>query len=228
MKILIVYTNTYRSWRPRPGRIPGCLQAAPHGGHQVRLLDLMFSRSPPGGGECCPRVPAGAGRLLPPERGQPVYSSLLSTRCPPCNPSSPQCGLPGGPTLLGGTAFTTFPSQYWRRSRRLRHSRRRLDPISRFVASWPPAGRPLRAGAGAQGRNPAFTATPRIRGYSDTAFDGWISSTSAPIAGLRRLLGGRRGGAHRAAPSNAFFCDTFRTYGRKWVLRDPARWPGSW
>jgi len=224
VKVLIVYTNTLRMLAPAP--LGASLVAARlrRDGHEVRFLDLMFTRSPA-------NEAARVARQFKPDLicysirnvdnqssmdffdPLPTIKSIVST----VHEAWPS------PTLLGGTAFSTFPTQFLGElNADYGITGDNLDPISRFVASlaagWPDhsvQGLVYRAEQGIH-QNP-FT----IRGYADTVFDAWDlvdfrayrrSLTTFWDTGLVVRTG---------CPFKCVFCDYFRTFGRTSVPRDP-------
>ena len=224
MKILMVYTNTDRELAPAP--LGASLVAARlrRDGHEVRFVDLMFARSPAeaasqAASEFEPDLVCYSIRNVDNQSAMdffdplPTIQSVVSavrTVCP-------------APTLLGGTAFSTFPVQFLEAlDADYGIAGDDLDPISRFVSSlaagspdWSVPGLVHRSETGIQ-RNP-FT----IRGYADTAFDNWDfldlrayrrATTTFWDSGLVVRSG---------CPFECVFCDYFRTFGRTTVLRDP-------
>src|SRR5512138_1352619 len=137
MKILIVYTNTYRMIAPAP--LGASLVAARlrRDGHEVRLLDLMFARHPA-------QVAAAAVQAFRPDlvgfsiRNVDSQSSLY-----PYDPLPSIQAIVAAvreawpaPSLLGGTAFTTFPVQFLERlGAEYGICGDDLEPTADFVAS---------------------------------------------------------------------------------------------
>ena len=223
MKVLMIYTNTYRIFAPAP--LGASLVAARlrTDGHDVRFLDLMFVKSPAA-------EAAGVAEDFQPDlicysiRNRDNQSSKFFDPLPIIQSIvSAVRAVRQVPTLLGGTAFTTFPQQ-WLEALNAEYgiAGDDLGSISRFVTSLA-AGRPdhtvaglvYRADDGIR-RNP-FT----IRGYAGVVFDNWDlldlrsyrrSLTTLWDAGLVVRTG---------CPFQCAFCDYFQTFGRRWVLRDP-------
>ncbi|HEX9114803.1 MAG TPA: B12-binding domain-containing radical SAM protein [Anaerolineae bacterium] len=224
MNVLIIYTNTYRMLAPAP--LGASLVAARlrRAGHRVQLLDLMFSRRPS-------RAAAEAVRDFRPDliafsiRNVDNQSSLY--------PYDPLPGLESivaaaravspAPALLGGTAFTTFPVQYLARlGAEYGICGDDLEPIVRFVDSlaagapdWETPGLVYRAG-GAVHRNP-FT----LRGYAGVGFEGWDLLDVRRYRQAPTVMWDVGLVARTGCPFHCVFCDTFRTFGNQWVLRDP-------
>ncbi len=137
MKILVVYTNTYRMIAAAP--LGASLVAARlrRDGHQVRLLDLMFAGSPA----------QEAARVAREFRPDLVCYSLRNVDSQSYTQffdplpliqeiASAVRAVWPAPTLLGGTAFTTFPVQLLEALQAdYGIAGDDLDPISRFVAS---------------------------------------------------------------------------------------------
>ncbi|HSP54923.1 MAG TPA: cobalamin-dependent protein, partial [Dehalococcoidia bacterium] len=175
MKVLMIYTNTYRIFAPAP--LGASLVAARlrNDGHDVRFLDLMFVKSPAA-------EAARVAREFHPDlvcysiRNRDNQSSTFFDPLPIIQSIvSAVRAERQTPTLLGGTAFTTFPER-WLEALNADYGFAGDDLrfISRFVASLA-AGQPdhtvpglvYRTDEGIR-RNP-FT----IRGYADVVFDNW-------------------------------------------------------
>ena len=224
MKILMVYTNTYRELAPGP--LGASLVAARlrRDGHEVRFLDLMFAKSPSEEAarvarEFEPDLVCYSIRNVDNQSSMYFFDPLPTLRS---TLAAVRAAWPT-PTLLGGTAFTTFPVQFLGElNADYGIAGDDLEPISRFVASLAAAepdytvpGLVYRAEDGIR-RNP-FT----IRGYADRGFDGWDfidlrsyrrSLTTFWDSGLVVRTG---------CPFQCIFCDYFRTFGRESVLRNP-------
>lgn len=230
MKVLVVYTNTYRMLAPAP--LGASLVAARlrRDGHQVRLLDLMFAPVPA----------AEAARVALEFRPDLVCYSIR-------NVDSQSYTEPFDPvpilqeivvavranwpvtTLLGGTAFTTFPVQYMELLQAdYGIMGDDLDPISRFVASLA-AGRPDLSTPGLVYREERSIIGNRyrIRGYAGVSFDGWDLMDLRPYR--RHLYAFWDAGVvtRTGCPFGCVFCDTPRTFGSEWVLRDPRQVAGE-
>ena len=220
----MVYTNTLRMLAPAPLGASLVASRLRRDSHEVRFLDLMFARSPA-------KEAARVARQFKPDlvcysiRNVDNQSSMdFFDPLPTIKSIVSAVGEAWpAPTLLGGTAFSTFPSQFLEElNADYGITGDDLDPISRFVASLA-AGQPDHSVPGLVYRveqgihhNP-FT----IRGYADTAFDAWDfvdlrayrrSLTTFWDTGLVVRTG---------CPFKCVFCDYFRTFGRTSVLRDP-------
>ncbi len=226
MKILVIYTNTYRMLAPAP--LGASLVAARlrQDGHQVRFLDLMFAKDPAAAtaqaaAEVQPDLIAysirnvdnqSASQFFDPWPGLQRTVQAVREAC-------------AAPSLLGGTAFTTFPASYLEKlGADYGIAGDDLEPISRFVASLA-AGRPDLTLPGLVYREgPAIRANPfAIHGYTDVSFDGWDfidyrsyrrCFSSFWDAGIVTRTG---------CPFECVFCDTYRTFGRQHILRDPVQ-----
>lgn len=224
MRVLIIYTNSYRMLSPAP--LGASLVAARlrRDGHQVRLLDLMFSKAP------AAEAALVAQQFKPDLIGyslRNVDSQSYTQYYDPTNDllevvTAVRANWPAT-TLLGGTAFTTFPTQYLEVLQAdYGIAGDDLDPISHFVASLA-ASRPDHATPGLvyRGVGEVHCNPFQIQGYADVAFDGWDFIDYRPY---RRSFGNFWDAGvvvRTGCPFQCVFCDTFRTYGREWVLRDP-------
>ena len=225
MKILIVYANRYRMLAPLPLGASLVADRLRRDGHEVRLLDLMFARSLP---EALARAldgfaPALIGISLRNVDTQsrsdfvdflPGYRNLVAAL---------RAAAPGATILLGGSAFTTFPQNYLRElGADYGLAGDDLAPISHFVASLA-AGSPDLATPGLVYREGAeVRANPyQIVGYAGVPFQGWDLIDLRPYR--RHFLGMWDASVvvRTGCPFQCVFCDTFRTFGRQWVLRDP-------
>ncbi len=224
MKVLMIYTNTYRMFAPAPLGASLVASRLRRDGHEVRFLDLMFARSPALEAartalEFKPDLVCYSIRNVDNQSPAAIFDPLPVIRS---IASAVHTAWPT-PTLLGGTAFTTFPDQFLESlDADYGIAGADLAPISRFVTSLA-AGEPdlsvpglvYRNGDGIQ-RNPFA-----IRGYADTEFDNWDlidlrayrhSLTTLVECGLVVRTG---------CPFECVYCDYHRTFGRSWVLRDP-------
>jgi radical SAM superfamily enzyme YgiQ (UPF0313 family) len=224
MKVLMVYTNTYRVFAPAPLGASLVASRLRRDGHEVRFLDLMFAESPAleaarTAQEFRPDLVCYSVRNVDNQSPAPFFDSLPVIRS---IVSAVRTAWPT-PTLLGGTAFTTFPVQIMEAlDADYGIAGDDLAPISRFVTSLAAEepdlsvpGLVYRDGDGIQ-RNP-FT----IHGYVDTEFDNWDlldlrsyrrSLTTLVECGLVVRTG---------CPFECVYCDYYRTFGRGWVLREP-------
>ncbi|HZK66854.1 MAG TPA: cobalamin B12-binding domain-containing protein [Chloroflexota bacterium] len=176
MKILMVCTNSYRMIAPAPLGASLVASRLRKDGHRVRFLDLMFARDP---AQEAARVAWEFGPDLvcysirnvdnqscmdyfDPLPGIQAVVSAVRSACP-------------SPSLLGGTAFTTFPAHFLKvLGADYGIAGDDLEPISRFVASLA-AGSPDVSLPGLVHReNGQVKANPfRIKGYAGVEFDGW-------------------------------------------------------
>jgi radical SAM superfamily enzyme YgiQ (UPF0313 family) len=224
MKILIIYTNTYRMLAPAP--LGASLVAARlrRDGHEVRLLDLMFASNPP----------VAAARLATGFQPDLVAYSIRNVDNQSARSfTDPFPGIQAvvaavrsawpAPALLGGTAFTTFPIQYMEALETdYGMAGDDLAPISRFVASLATAQPDLETPGLVYRSDAAICQNPFvIKGYASTPFDGMdlIDYTA-----YRRCLSTMWEAAvitRSGCPFDCVFCDTFRTFGKNHVLRQP-------
>ncbi|MHB1004821.1 MAG: B12-binding domain-containing radical SAM protein [Chloroflexota bacterium] len=229
MRILIVYANNFRMLAAAP--LGASLVAARlrRDGHDVRFLDLMFTPS-------ATRAVAQATREFAPDligfslRNRDTQSASMPYDPLPWQRALVAAGWAAAPravTLLGGTAFTTFPKQYLRElDADYGIAGDDLAPISHFVASIA-AGKPdLDTPGLVYHTGSAFPADVRanpfrIVGYRHTAFDGYDLIDYKPYR--RSFEGYCDAGVvvRTGCPFHCIYCDTFRTYGCEWVLRDP-------
>jgi radical SAM superfamily enzyme YgiQ (UPF0313 family) len=224
VKVLMVYTNTLRMLAPAP--LGASLVAARlrRDGHEVRFLDLMFTRSPANEAarlarQFKPDLVCYSIRNVDNQSSMDFYDPLPTIKS---IVSAVQEAWPAS-TLLGGTAFSTFPSRFLKElNADCGIAGNDLDPISRFVASLA-AGLPDHTVPGLVYRvEQAIHQNPfTIRGYADTVFDAW---DLMDFRGYRRSLTTfwDTGLVVRTGcPFECVFCDYFRTFGRTSVLRDP-------
>jgi len=224
VKVLMVYTNTYRMLAPAPLGASLVASRLRRDGHDARFLDLMFARSPAKEAarvarQFKPDLVCYSIRNVDNQSSMDFFDPLPTIKLVV---SAVRAAWPA-PTLLGGTAFGTFPTQFLEElNADYGIMGDDLDCISRFVASFAAdqpdhtvPGLVYRAEQGIH-RNP-FT----IRGYADTVFDAWDfvdfrayrrSLTTFWDTGLVVRTG---------CPFECVFCDYFRTFGRTSVLRDP-------
>jgi radical SAM superfamily enzyme YgiQ (UPF0313 family) len=195
-------------------------------GHEVRFLDLMFEAKP-------------LDATLRAARGfQPEFIAYSIRNRDNQSSIGYQDFVPGiatlvrsvrlacaVPTLIGGTAVTTFPERLLRiTGASWAYCGDDLEPVARFVDSLE-AGRPAletpglvyRGEAGAIVQNPF-----RLRGYADLGrahhrfidFDRYRRARAYWQAGVVTRSG---------CPEECAFCDAHRTMGKRFVLRDPER-----
>lgn len=225
MKILVVYTNTFRQFAPAP--LGASLVAArlQRDGHAVRFLDLMFARSPVGearraAAEFMPDLVCYSLRNRDNQTpGDGFFDPLPVVR----DVVGAVRAVAPAPVLLGGTAFTTFPRQ-WLDALGAEYGVQGddLDAASRFVSSLD-AGAPdlsvpgLVYRSAGEVRCNAFA----IRGYQQVAFDGWHL---LDVAAYRRSLSTLWDAAivvRTGCPFQCVFCDYQTTFGTRWTLRPP-------
>jgi radical SAM superfamily enzyme YgiQ (UPF0313 family) len=224
LRILVVYTNTYSFLNPSP--LGASLVAARlrRDGHDVRFVDLMFEKHPE-------EAAAQAAREHQPELS--CFSIRNRDNQDPTDYFDPipqvtrviqavREAAPS-PALLGGTAFTTYPSRLLvQTGAEWGLCGDDLEPISRFVASLA-AGAPDRATPGLVYRaaSGALVENPfQVVGYQHVPFDNY-----ALIDFARYRRGYWQAGVvtRSGCPERCVMCDTFHTFGRRFVLRDPGQ-----
>src|SRR3990172_3097943 len=224
MKILMVYTNTYRMFAPAPLGASLVASRLRADGHDVRFLDLMFVKSPAAeaaraAAEFQPDLVGYSIRNRDNQMSATFFDPLPIVR----SIVSAVRGVRPVPILLGGTAFTTFPRQ-WLEALDAEYGMTGDDlaSISRFVASLaagsPDLGVPglVHRADGSVQSNPFA-----IRGYADVVFDNW---DLLDLRSYRRSLTTLWDAAlvvRTGCPFQCTFCDYFTTFGTKWVLRPP-------
>ncbi|HEX2987635.1 MAG TPA: cobalamin-dependent protein, partial [Chloroflexota bacterium] len=224
MKILIVYTNSYRMLAAAPLGASLVASRLRKDGHEVRLLDLMFDKTPA-------RSAAWAARAY-----QPDLIGFSIRNVDNQSPSQFYDPLPAikeivssvraawpVPTLLGGTALTTFPGQFLTELEAdFGIAGDDLDPISRFVASLESGSPDLSVPGLVYRDGEGIHCNPyQIRGYADTVFDGWDLMRLRPYRRSFDAMWDAGIVVRSGCPFQCVFCDTYRSYGREWVLRDP-------
>ncbi|MBI4321173.1 MAG: cobalamin B12-binding domain-containing protein [Chloroflexi bacterium] len=226
MKILLVYTNTNRMLAPAPLGASLVASRLRRDGHVVRFVDLMFARAPA-------MEAAQAARELEPDlvcysiRNVDNQSSTEFFDPLPTIKSivSAVRAVSSAPTILGGTAFTSFPVQFLDElGADYGIAGDDLDLISQFVASLS-SGKPSLTSPGLvyRDRGKVIRNPFTIRGYADTPFDGWgfidlHAYRRSPMAFWDAGLVTRTG-----RPFKCVYCDTYKTSGREWVSRDLRR-----
>lgn len=224
MKVLMIYTNTYRELAPAPLGASLVASRLRQDGHEVRFVDLMFAGSPAteaarSAQEFKPDLICFSIRNVDNQSPDPFFDPLPAITS---IVSAVRTAWPA-PALLGGTGFTTFPSQFLEAlGADYGIAGDDLDTISRFVASLA-AGKPDHTAPGlvyrADGsihRNP-FT----IRGYADTAFESWDLLDLCSYQRCLTTLVECGLVVRTGCPFECVYCDYHRTFGREWLLRDP-------
>jgi len=208
MKVLMVYTNTYRMFAPAPLGASLVASRLRADGHDVRFLDLMFVKSPAA-------EAARVARDFQPDligysirnRDNQMSAALFDPLPMIRSIVSAVRAVRPVPVLLGGTAFTTFPRQ-WMDALDADYGMTGDDlaSISRFVASLAVGSPDLavpglvhRAGGSIRRNRSPSTDTPTS---SSTTGTSWIcarTGTRSPHCGMPRWWSGR--GAPSRAPS---------------------------
>lgn len=223
MKILVVQTNTYRLLFPTPlgaSLVAGRLR---RDGHDVRFIDLMHALDP------VQRVSEAAASF------RPDLACFSIRNRDNMNPRDYLDPIPriteiidavrkvaAAPALLGGSAFTTFPARILQATNaEWGIAGDDLETVARFVRSLPD-GRPDLAVPGLVYRNGSgeIVENPfQIVGYRDVLFDNWdfIDFDACRKGWWQAGVITRTG-----CPEHCTYCDTFHTFGNKFMLREPA------
>ncbi len=222
MKILFVQTNTYSLLYPLPVGPALVARSLEQEGHEVRFVDLMGERDPvaaarAAAAEFRPDLACYSIRNRDNQSASKYFDPMPGIRAvveavrgaAPCL------------TLLGGTAFTTFPRRVMTElDATWGIAGDDLAPITRFVRSLD-AGTPdlatpglvYRAAEGGIVENPF-----RIVGYRDVAFDhhAFVDRQRYRKGYWQAAVVTRTG-----CPEACAYCDTFYTFGRDFILREP-------
>lgn len=223
MKVLVVQTNTYRLLFPTPlgaSLVAGRLR---RDGHEVRFIDLMHARDP------LQAVVEAAASFRP---GLACFSIRNRDNMNPLDYLDPipviaeiidaMRKVTNAPALLGGTAFTTFPARVLQATQaEWGIAGDDLEAVARFVRSLadgePDLAMPglvYRDNSGKIVENPF-----QIVGYRDVIFDNWdFIDFHAYRKGWWQAGVITRTGC----PEHCAYCDTFHTFGSKFILREPA------
>ncbi len=223
MRILFCQTNTYRLLLPLPigpAMVADRLRAD---GHEIRFVDQM--------GEADPVAAVSqAAREFQPDLA--CFSIRNRDNMSPANYQDPMPGIQAQvaalrsvspvPVLLGGTAFTTYPQRLMALlGAEWGLAGDNLDNIARFVASvadgQPDLATPGLVYGGADGQvveNP-FT----ITGYrgAGTGHHAFVEAARYRKGYWQAAVITRTG-----CPERCLYCDTFHTFGREFILREPA------
>lgn len=223
MRILFVQTNTYRLLTPLP--LGATLVAARlrRDGHELRFVDLMRDRHPA-------RTVENAAREFRPELV--CYSIRNRDNMDPDDYFDPVPliveliervrGVAPAPILLGGTAFTTY-TRRWMEATRAEWGMAGddLEPIACFVGSLargcPDLSTPGLVYHDARGtvvENPFI-----IVGYRGVRFDNY------DLVDAKRYRWGHWQTAvitRSGCPDQCAYCDSFHTFGRHFIPREPA------
>lgn len=223
-RILVVYTNTYQLIAPAP--LGASLVAARlrRDGHSVHLLDLMFASSPAA-------EAARTARALRPDLVCFSVRNVDNQSCVQFYDPIPDVRaivsavreVCDAPFLAGGTAFTSFPTQLMKAlGVDYGIAGDDLEPISGFVASLLDGNPDLATPGLVFRRGEEVRCNPfEIRGYAGTAFDGWDLLGIGTYRRSFKTYWEAGVVARTGCPFQCVFCDTYRTFGREWVLRDP-------
>jgi anaerobic magnesium-protoporphyrin IX monomethyl ester cyclase len=223
MKILVVQTNTYPLLFPTP--LGASLVAARlrRDGHDVRFIDLMHTREPL-------QTVVAAGASFSPDLV--CYSIRNRDNMNPRDYLDPipliaeiidaVRKVTAAPALLGGTAFTTFPARILQAAKaEWGIAGDDLESVARFVRSLADGGPDLAVpGVVYREVSGKIVEIPfQIVGYRDVLFDNWdfINFDSYRKGWWQAGVITRTG-----CPERCTYCDTFHTFGSKFILREPA------
>jgi len=222
MRVLFTQTNTYPLLYPLPVGPALVAQRLQRDGHEVRFVDLMRERDPvatarQAAQEFRPDLACFSVRnrdnMMQSRYFDPMPGIAAVVRT--VRDAAPV------PSLLGGTAFTTFPKRVLDAlGADYGIAGDDLEPISRFVGSLA-AGSPDLGTPGLVYRNAGGTVIEnpfRIVGYRHVAFD---HHAFVDRARYRRGFWQAAVVTRTGCPEHCAYCDTFHTFGREFILRDP-------
>ena len=223
MRILFVQTNSNTALIPLPIGATMVAARLREDGHTVRFVDLMGEKRPAD-------IAAGAAREFNPElvcysirnRDNQTLERFADPLPGIRDVVAAVRGVTPAPALLGGTAFSTYPArmlQYMNAEYGLAGDD--LGNVSRFVASL--------------AKGPADLSTP---GLVYRAPSGRITENPYVISGYRqptvhhvdfiekkryrRAYWDAAVVTRSGCPERCVYCDTYKTFGRDFVLREPA------
>lgn len=223
MKVLVVQTNTYPYLSPTPLGATLVAMKLDEAGHQVKFVDLMHEKQP---------VAAAVETALEHRADLTCYSirnrdNMDATDYKDFLPdiietmAAVRAASPS-PSLLGGTAFTTYSKAILKRSGAdWGIAGDDLDVVSNFVESVA-QGSPDLATPGLVFRDESGEVVAndfQIAGYQGVRFDNFRF-----IDFHRYRKGYWQAGVvtRTGCPEKCVYCDTFRTFGSEFRLREPA------
>ncbi len=221
MNILFVQTNNNRMLVPLPIGAAMVARRLQDDGHNVHFLDLMGEKNPA----------ARAGAVCAEVQPDLVCYSLRNRDNQwmiDYNDPMPGIrkifeairGVSPAPALLGGTAFTTFPKrmlEYFGAEYGIAGDA--LGAVSRFVASLA-AGTPdlQTPGLVFRGEDGSVVMNPfSLEGYGTVSCD---YHALIDRRRYRRCYWEAAVITRAGCPENCAYCDTFKTFGRNFILRD--------
>ncbi len=229
MNILFVQTNTFAQLMPLPIGPAMAAWRLKREGHTLRFVDLMGERDPVStvrraAEEFRPDLVCLSIRnrdnqsLLKYHDPLPGIRDVVNT----VREAFVRQRLSKVPTLLGGTAFTTFPRhmlEYFEADYGLAGDA--LAPMADFVRSLE-EGHPARGTPGLvyRGDDGRILCNPfHIEGYHavDIGYHALIEQKRYRKTHWNAAVITRSG-----CPEQCLYCDTFKTFGREFILRDPA------
>lgn len=219
MKILLVNTNTYRFMSPMPLGLAFVAAGLQEQEHEVRLTDLMFASDPHAQlreaiASFQPDVAGFTIRNLDnQDMGDPI------TLLPQIKEFVQQAKGAGVPTVLGGTAFTTFPAamleymaaDYGIAGQGEVSMPRLVQGIDHGEVDREIPGLVWREEDGIRTNPPVMTGYRHVRGdWSVLSIQGYRHSMM-PAAVLVRT----------GCPHECSYCDAAATFGKRFHHRDP-------
>jgi len=221
MRVLFVNTNRNRLLTPPP---IGAMLVADHlrrKGHEVRFVDLMHARKPTevltaALDEHHPELLCFSVRNRDNQDMADLADPLPEIR----ELVEHTRRLCDAPSLIGGTAVTTFPEQL-RSALEVDYAFAGDDPdlVAQLVTSIEAGDLDTSvAGLVYEGDGAIHANPPRLRGYRDLRFGGY---DMLDMKAYRKGYYDCGVVTHTGCPLGCVFCDAHVTFGRKYVLRDP-------
>ncbi len=222
MTILFVQTNTNRLLMPLPIGAAMVARRLQHDGHSVHFLDLMGERDP---------VEAARKAAIDTTPDLVCYSIRNRDNQWMRGYDDPMPGIKriceavravtSAPALLGGTAFTTFPLRmldYLTVEYGIAGDA--LDAVSNFVRSVEQRKPDLQTpGLVYRGMDGTLKVNPfSIEGYSRVRFD---YHTLIERRRYRKCYWHAAVITRAGCPEKCAYCDTFKTFGHDFILREP-------
>lgn len=228
MRILFVQTNTNTTLMPLPVGAAMAAWSLRREGHDVRFLDLMGEHDPVSAARSAttdfhPDLACFSIRNRDNQSLLYYHDPLPGIRAVVKSVREEATAAAGHPVplLLGGTAFTTFPermleyfgAEYGMAGDALESMAGFVTSLENGQATLDTPGLVYRDAAGAVRCNP-FS----ITGYGDvdTGYHALID-----VARYRRTYWDAAVITRSGCPENCIYCDTYKTFGRSFILRDP-------
>ncbi|MCZ7557285.1 MAG: cobalamin-dependent protein [Bacteroidia bacterium] len=223
MNILFVQTNSNRMLVPLPIGAAMVARTLQTDGHRVRFLDLMGEKNPASiagevSAELQPDLVCYSVRNRD-NQSMLDYHDPLPEIQKICEAVRAVCRAPA---LLGGTAFTTFPErmlEYLGAEYGIAGDA--MDPVSRFVASLEAGSADMSTpGLVFRGDDGAVITNPfHLEGYASVHCD---YHTLIDRRRYRRCYWDAAIITRSGCPEKCAYCDTFTTFGRSFILREPS------